>query len=366
MDVDLAEVARRVVRDSLQLGEDDSLEVEAGEHVLPLAKEIVKEARRAGADTIIVVDSDDLWYEAVLNLPLEWLREPSRLQKAVRGDATAVVYTGGLEDPRGMRDIPAERWRANSEGADATYKPFEDSPIPTVFLALGMVTEARARSYGFDRAEWYGSVAAAIAADPSSLRKRGEAIANKLRGARRGRVVAGGGTDFEFEFHGSEPAVFTGEVRPVEGLKSSYFASLPSGSVSIALKQGSGQGRVVSTADIPQMGDFIQHLTWEFEGGRLVRVDASQHLDFFMTRWTDDVRQKGAEQLGYLSVGLNPQAKFGFLENEIVEGVVTVGIGDNESLGGTNECGFGFGIHLRDATLEVDGEAVVEKGQLAI
>jgi leucyl aminopeptidase (aminopeptidase T) len=363
MDAELEGVARRVVRDSLRLGAEDSLEVEATEHALPFAKEIVKEARRAGADTLIVVDSDDVWYEAVLNLPLEWLREPSRLQRALRRDATAVVYVGGLEDPRGMRDIPPERWRANSEGSRATYEPFEDSPVPMVFVGLGHVTEPRASSYGFDYGEWWKSVVAATAVDPAELRKRGQVVADRLRGARGGRLVAAG-TDFEFEFHGTEPAVFTGEVGPVEGVKSSYFASLPSGSVSIALKQGSGQGRVVATAALPQQGDLVRDLTWLFEDGRLTRADASQGLDLFMSRWTEEVRQKGGDQLGYLTVGLNPRAKFGFLENEIVEGVVTVTVGDNESLGGSNDCGFEFGIHMKDATLVVDGQVVVESGRL--
>ncbi len=365
MKIDLGEVSRRVVSDVLQLKNTDCLSVQTWEHMLPLAKEIVKEARRAGADTMMTVDSDDVWYEALTNLPEEWLREPSTLQQAARRVATAEVYVGGPTNPETMKRVSTERWRANEEGAEATYKPFEDEPIPSVDIFLGRVTEQRARNYGFEYEKWYRSVLAALSVDPGVLRKQGERVAKALRGARTGHLTAPGGTDFEFQFQGIEPTVFTGEIRPVKGKKSTYFATLPSGSIGVALKQGTGEGLVVSTTPIPQAGDFVRGLTWEFRGGRISSVDAETHLEYFTMHWEDE-RRKGADQLGVLTIGLNPEAKYGFLENELVEGAVTMGIGNNEWLGGTNDCDFGFPMSFKDATLEVDGRKLVDSGRIEL
>ncbi len=364
MEIDVREVAKRVVKDVLRLQEPDCLHVEAWEHTIPLAKEIIKEARRAGADTLLTVDADDVWYDALMNLPEDWLRVPSTLQQAVRRGATALVYTGGIADPEGMKSIPDSRWRSNSEGAEATYKPFEDSPIPSVSIELGMVTEARAKNYGFDYQKWYGSVLASLGVSPSSLRQAGEPLAKALKGAEQGRLTAPGGTDFEFEFHEGDATIFTGEVRPVEGKKSSYQTSLPAGSISFPLRQGSGEGRVVSTAPIAQMGDFIRGLTWEFSEGRVTRVDAQEHLDLFETHWTEEKRKKGADQLGYLVIGLNPEARFGFLGDSLVQGAVSVAIGNNEWLGGSNDSDYDFPISFRDADLDVDGRRIVEAGRI--
>ncbi|MEE9237047.1 MAG: aminopeptidase [Thermoplasmata archaeon] len=366
MEIDITQVAKRVVRDVLQLKESDCLHVEAWEHTLPLTKEIIKEARRSGADTLLTLDSDETWYDALNNLPEDWLGEASTLQQAVRRAATASVYIGGPTDPEGMKDIPRDRWRANSRGAVATYKPFEDEPIPSVDIGLARVTEKRARTYGFDHGEWYSSVLSSLSVDPGVIRERGDALALSLKGAVQGHLIAQGGTDFEFEFHGGDPAVFTGEVRPIKGKKSSYFASLPSGSISMALKKGSGDGKVVSTSPIPQLGDFIHGLTWEFSGGRITAVDAQEHLDSFETLWTEEKRKEGADQLGYLTIGLNPEARYGFLENEIVEGAVILGIGNNDWIGGENDCDYGFDIAFRDATLKVDGETLIDGGQLRL
>ena len=364
MEIDLGTVAKRVVDDCLRIKKKDSLGVHVTEHMLPMAKEIVKAARRAGADTEIVVDSDDVWYEALFELPLEWLRAPSALAQAFRKASTANVYIEGPKDPDRMREIPAERWAANDKGATATYAPFENKPVPSIDLSISRVTEERARTYGFDYGEWYSSSMAAMAVDPKEIGKSAAPIARALARARKGRITAPGGTDFEFRFHGAAPEVSTGEVRPVKGRKSSYLATLPDGEVRVALRKGSGEGRIVSNVPIPQAGHLIRGLRWNFEGGRVAKAEAAEHLEAFTMFLTGEKRRKGADQLGWLNVGLNPAAKYGFLQNSIVEGAITIGIGDNTTYGGTNESEFVFPITLKDASLEVDGKRLVAGGKL--
>jgi leucyl aminopeptidase (aminopeptidase T) len=364
MDIDYGIVADRIVKDCIRLGKKDSLGVHTTEHMLPLAKEIVKAARRAGADTIISLDSDDIWYDALLNLPASWLKSPSSLGRAFVRASTAQVYIEGPQDPSRMRDIPPDRWAANDKGATATYKPLENRNVPTLDLSISRVTEARARTYGFDYGEWHSSSLQAMAVDPKLMKKKGEPIARALSRARKGRITAPGGTDFEFEFHGATPTLSNGEIRPRKGVRSSYHASLPDGEVAIALKKGSGEGKVVSALPIPQAGHLIKALRWEFKDGRIKKVDADDHLDVFKMFFTEEKRKKGADQLGWLQVGLNPAAKRGFLENSIVEGVITIGIGDNSDFGGSNRSAFGIPAFLDNATLEVDGRKVVSKGRI--
>ncbi len=363
MQAEYAAVAQRIVRDSLRITEEDALRVHAGEHTLPLAKEIVREARRAGADTMLTLDADDTWYDAMLHLPLEWLRGPSNLVRALHGTVTVMVYAGGIVDPAPMKEITGERWRANAEGSRSTNEPWDDDPIPYLYVALGNVTEPRAAHYGFDRRAWHDSVLAAMAVAPDKLEERGTRVSRRLRGAEKGRLSAPGGTDLEFEFHGTEPTVWTGRLDPVKGRRSTYYQSLPEGSVGVALRQGSGEGKATSTTPIPQAGDLIHGLTWHFEGGHVVEATAKENLNLFTMRW-DEKRAGGADQLGALSIGLNPEAKYGFLNDDIVEGAVTLILGDNEDFDGTNGSGFSFPMTFHEATLEVDGEPLVVDGTL--
>lgn len=358
-------IAERVVRNVLRIDWDSRLRVATWEHTLPLAKEIVKEARRAGADTILDVNSDDVWYEALLNLPEAWLQEPSALTQAVYRTMTAEVYIGGPADPSRMAEVAAPRWEANAKGGEATGAAWEEAPVPVLYLALGTVTEARARAYGFDHAAWHDAVLRATAVDPAALRARGERVADRLREADEARLTTDDGTEFSFALHGAAPVVSSGEVRPVEGQQSSYEVRLPAGSVAVALRQGSGEGTVASPTPIPWAGRLVRGLRWTFRDGRLVEAEAEENGQLFHDRW-EKVRGKGGDQLGALSVGLNPEARFGFLENPIVEGAVTVVLGDNEDLGGTNDCGFQFPVYLQGATLEVDGKALVADGTLQV
>ncbi|MFQ5986433.1 MAG: aminopeptidase [Thermoplasmata archaeon] len=366
MKADFGTIAQRIVRNSLKLTWDDNVRIHATEHVIPLAKEIVKEARRAGADTIFTLDSDDIWYDAMLNLPIEWLQEPSTLRQALHGTMTALVYAGGIEDPGPMKKISGERWRANSEGARATGEPWEDDPVPSVYVGLGAVTETRAKVYGFDFEPWYESVLASMAVSPETMEARAKGIMDRLGGAKEGRLTAPGGTDFRFAFHGSDPTAWIGRLDPVKGKKSTYYQSLPEGSVGIALRQGSGEGKVVSTTPIPYAGEWVRGLSWTFEKGRLTDVHAEENADQMTKRWDDDKRTRGADQLGSLTIGVNPKSRFGFLNDEIVEGAVALNVGDNEDFDGTNASNFTFPLFLADPTLEVDGKPLVVDGVLKL
>ncbi|MFQ5920363.1 MAG: aminopeptidase [Thermoplasmata archaeon] len=366
MKADLGTIAQRVVRDSLKLTWDDNVRVHATEHVIPLAKEIVKEARRAGADTILTMDADDIWYDAMLNLPVEWLQEPSNLVQALHGTMTAMVYAGGIDDPAPMKEISGERWRANSRGGQATGEPWDDDPVPFVYVGLGAVTETRAKVYGFDYEPWYDSVLAAMAAAPETMEGKAKGVVGRLQGAQQGRLTAPGGTDFRFAFHGSDPTAWIGRLSPVEGKRSTFYQSLPEGSVGIALHQGSGEGKIVSTTPIPYAGEWIRGLSWSFREGRLTEVQAKENVEQMTMRWDEEKRARGADQLGSLVIGVNPKARFGFLNDDIVEGAITLNVGDNEDFDGTNGSDFTFPLFLRDASLEVDGKPLVVDGVLQV
>ena len=49
-----------------------------------------------------------------------------------------------------------------------------------------------------------------------------------------------------------------------------------------------------------------------------------------------------------------------------MRGAVTVGLGENRDLGGTNATGFGYAAALLGASLEVDGKKLVADGKLMI
>jgi leucyl aminopeptidase (aminopeptidase T) len=70
------------------------------------------------------------------------------------------------------------------------------------------------------------------------------------------------------------------------------------------------------------------------------------------------------DRIGGVTIGLNPKAELGFLQDELVRGAVTIAIGANEGLGGANKPGFYHAQTLGEATVELDGDVVVRNGRL--
>jgi hypothetical protein len=72
------------------------------------------------------------------------------------------------------------------------------------------------------------------------------------------------------------------------------------------------------------------------------------------------------DRIAVIGVGVNPKAKIGFLQDGLASGVITVGIGGNDDIGGANKTDFYFAGALTKATLTVDGNVIVEKGKLRV
>src|SRR2546428_703242 len=116
-------VAKQVVRRTLGLRWRDVLEIYSYIPTIPIAEALALEARRAGSDTHITLMTDDLWFTSMKELTAQWLRTPSPVESAINGVITANVYLGGPADARRMRDIPPEKFEANSIGGARQGEP---------------------------------------------------------------------------------------------------------------------------------------------------------------------------------------------------------------------------------------------------
>src|SRR3989454_2470699 len=116
-------VAKQVVRRAVGLRSRAALEIYSYIPTIPLAEALALEARGAGSDTHITLMTDDLWFTSMKELPTRWLRAPSPVESAIGGVITANVYLGGPADARRMRDIPPEKFEANSLGGTRQDEP---------------------------------------------------------------------------------------------------------------------------------------------------------------------------------------------------------------------------------------------------
>ncbi len=179
--------------------------------------------------------------------------------------------------------------------------------------------------------------------------------ARRLRGAKEVHLTNAAGTDLSFRVAGRE------WITEDTGLcaRKGTFTTLPAGELFIAPLEDSAEGRLV--ADLYFHEPLAQPVTATLKEGHATRILGAPKAVHAMNLGGRDGRT-----LGRFGFGLNPRArvKGPHLEAEKALGCATLGFGDNLVIGGRIHCGVRVECILSEATIEVDGAPVVEKGRL--
>ena len=182
------------------------------------------------------------------------------------------------------------------------------------------------------------------------------------------RVTSPHGTDITFEV-GSRPIfVNDGIVTEQEARSKTFFtrlATLPGGSLTFAPIETSANGKVVVPKDRCRL-EPLKDISFELKNGRLQNFRAAQGSQCFEETMAAYTGSK--DTIGSIRIGLNPEWKVieddGDFRPEDALGMVTIGLGFNELLGGANKDPGGFSFPIVGATVEIDGRVVVKAGKL--
>jgi len=356
-------IARGVVKDCLCICADDTVLINTWQHTVDLANLIALECHKVGAKTLTNLDTDDVFYGSMRYEPLESLKKQNKALIGLWDHITASIYLDGPEDPVRMRKIPAERWAAMAEGD----KPFMDLALKkrkrSIYITLGLVTPQRAKTYGFKYPLWKRAVTEATTVNYASLTRFGKKVKAALEKAKKVQIT-GKGVKLGFQLEDRPVFVFDGVVDEEDMKMGAFDATLPAGSVSVAPAEKSAEGTVQFDLPIATVGKLVHGLKWSFKNGKLTEYEAKKNVEAARAWWEKAHGDK--DKIGSLTLGINPKARFGFLNNSIVQGAVTIGIGDNRFLGGKNNSDYGFEGTLSKATVKLDKKTIIKTGKYVI
>jgi leucyl aminopeptidase (aminopeptidase T) len=309
--------------------------------------------------------TDEYFYAFLEELSEDSLREPSKICQAFTESETATVGLGGPENPQGMRDINPAKFSAWSEGERKSHYPRSiERKIRNANLQLGMVTPQRAKVYGFNHGKWKKAMDRAMTADLNEMSKVGRELASVLEKGNTVQITAENGTRLNFEIAGRAVHIDDGIIDKEDMAKESFDAQLPAGSILTTVIETSGEGHVIFDLPVQLQGSNIEGLEWVFEKGKLTSITGKKNVEVVsksIEKATGD-----NNRIAFLGIGLNPKAEYGYLMDNIVEGAISIGIGDNEALGGKNKSSSGAGASLGRATVEIDGRAIIKDGKLLV
>ncbi|TLZ58772.1 MAG: hypothetical protein E6K17_00020 [Methanobacteriota archaeon] len=361
----MTKLAANLVRSCLRITPDDNVTIFFGTHEQALTEDIAEECFKIGADVNLSAYTDKFYESYMRHLSVESLKQPSVFCRAISQASTAVFWLAGLYDPSAFRRIPPEKSAAADEGEAAAHFPLmRDRKVRTLFVGMSMVTPPRARTYGYSLPRWRKMMAAASAVPATKLSADGRRLASLLLTSEHVQITDGGGTDLEFSIRGRRPQIFDGVVDDEDIAAGALDAAIPAGSVAVAPLEDSANGTVAF--DVPQAwsGRSIRKLRWEFSDGRITSWSGDKNAEVLQRAWENGAGAK--DRIGSLSIGLNPRAELGFLQNPIVRGAVSISSGANEDLGGANGFAFAHQQSLGSANLSLDGKQIVKAGKLLL
>ena len=357
------QIAKSVVRNCLHIGDGDMVLITTWQHTIDLASSIALECHKVGAKAFMNLNTDTVFYGSMLKEPLESLKKPNKMAMGLWNSVTASIDISGPEDPLKMRKVPPERWAALAQGE----KPFTDKVLAhqkrSAYLLLGYVTPQRAKTYGFNFKRWQTSMIAATAVSYPALTKLARKVKTKLEKAKEAHIVSPK-TKLSIQLEQRAVYVYDGVVDKDDMKMGSYDAALPAGSVTVAPAETSANGIVGFDLPIPQVGVLIQGLSWSFKNGKLTTFTATKNVKPTKDWWAKARGNK--DRIGSLSFGINPQARYGFLNNAIAQGAVSIGIGDNRFIGGKNNSDYGFEGTLSKATVKLDKKPFIRRGKFVL
>ncbi len=356
-------LAHRIVNQCLSINDKDNVTIFFYPHNLTLAEDVAEECFKKGADVNLSIYTDRFYQSYLRELSAESLRQPSVFCKILSEYSTAGVWLGGVYDPSIFRTIPSEKTVADGEGEDKAHSPYAKK-TKALSVALSLVTEPRAKTYGLNFKKWQKMLQAASNVDYSQLAKTGRQLLSKLSKAKKIQITSTNGTKFTFQPKPQEWSIQDGVIDSEDIKAKNLQDSIPAGSINNIPEPESTDGTIVFNTTTPYAGRSIGKVKWKFTEGKLTTFETDPKSKKIKEYWSKSKGDKS--KLALFAIGFNPKAETGYTTNPIALGAVTVGIGGNTFFGGTNKSGFGFAHTLTGATVKADGKTILKSGKLQL
>ena len=243
------------------------------------------------------------------------------------------------------------------------YERAERYRLKAARIALGYATQQRARAYRMQLAAWQKMLLAASTVDFVMLKDKVARLAAIMRTGQV-KLTAANGTSLSARLVGREPYQDDCVLDANDLDHGRNVSNIPGGDVLACPDETTAEGTVVFNRPSPFMGKWVGGVRFDFKNGELREYRARMNADHLKASYEKASGEKN--RIAVIGVGVNPKVRTGFLQDSLASGVVTVGMGGNDDVGGANKTDFYFAGVLTKATLSVDGNTIVKRGELIL
>ncbi len=301
------------------------------------------------AEIVVIVTDDQLMHIA------DVLKEVSLDMKA-----QPVVI---ISPPRRIdNEEPAASVAAAMKQADVVFLPVAQALAHTQAVREAIVNGARVISMTAFTEGMMRS--GGLFADFKAREPLCRALAHLLSAANRVRVTNPAGTDLIFSIEGRQGNSHACVLdRP-------GFTAVPNIEANISPLEGSANGLLVVDGSIPYYGVGVikTPVLFEIQDGSVKKIRGeaqAKYLKALLAAQNDPC----VYNIAQFSFGLNPECKDftgEMLNDEGINGTIHIGIGTSSSLGGKVQAKTHFDAIIRNPSVWLDGECVLELGELKV
>jgi leucyl aminopeptidase (aminopeptidase T) len=358
------DAARNIVTKYLKVRAGENVIVESWSHTMPMASAMVDEVRRAGGKVLFVYNDEDAWWAALDRKQSKLLGASSAPEWAALKAADVYVNFWGPGDADRVEKLPDKPGNEAFAWNWPWYEVARKAGLRGVRMTEGFVTEVRARRWGLDLAQWDESVLRACLTDPVETAKSAARLVKALSRGKKVRITHSNGTDLEVALAGIAPRLLDGRPHPYHpgDSPSGMLQQAPAGTLDVVLDSKTAEGRFHANRRTNIWWNVHAGGNIEFVDGRLNSYSFKEGEDEFARQYKNGT--SGKDRASVLKLGLNPVVMDVPNLETIEGGSVSLQIGGNRGIGGTNGSNFFTWFSLAGSEIAIDGTPVIRAGKL--
>ncbi len=287
-DLRITELAENIINYSIGLKKGEKILIEDIGNELPLTKELIEQAYRAGGVPFLTIKNNELLRVIVSGCSEEQIKAAALFEIARMKEMDAYIGIRSDQNASELGAIPAEKMKIYMEHY---IKPLhaEQRVKHTRWCILGYPNHSMAQRADMatdDFENFYFTVC------NLDYKKMSAAMDNlvKLMGQTDRVRITGKGTDLVFSING------------LPAIKCDGKLNIPDGEVFTAPVKDSVNGIISYNTPTVYMGSTFENICFEFKDGRIIKASSNdtERLNGILN--TDE----GSRYIGEFSIGLNP------------------------------------------------------------
>lgn len=271
------------------------------------------------------------------------------------------------QNPKLFQGVPPARLNAQAQAFTPVTKYFVDHQIPYIEIGNGLYpSKYTAQQYAISTTQLSDAFWNGVNVDYGSLREDATAVQQRVASGNSVHVTAGNGTDLVFNIRGTKIIVAAGQIPPPSQRRSgaAVYTGLPAGEVIFSPVPSSASG-VVIFDPVFVNGTEVDGMRLVFTNGHMTSMTAKTGLAAVQAFY--DTATPGKDQLSFADFGVNRKVKW--IQNSkmfasMAAGMLSLGVGGDIALGGSNTSNFNFNGYLANASVSIDNKPLIVNGQL--